>query len=324
MLWLLGSCAIAFWTVRAPLLRGQASTSAAAPAVGTDPVAGERALVAQSLLAQAENALKSYVHDNPKSADGHFLLGYVFFREQKAKESLAEFTAGAAVRRPKPDELKTVASDYVLLRDFEDADKWFSEVAAETPTDWDAWYWLGRTQFNEGKYEKAVASFQRSLELHPKFVESENNLGLAYRELNETAKSRTAFETAIEWQGAAPVDAQPYLNLGTLLVEQGETEKGIAQLTKAVELSPKNPKAHEQLGSAYVEQDQMAKAEEEMEQAVSLAPETSALHFKLGGIYRKEGKKDLAQAQFKICERLNSTHSSTETPNPFLPGPSQR
>jgi tetratricopeptide (TPR) repeat protein len=324
VLWLLAYCATAFGIMGALLLRGQASTPMAEPPVGTDPVASERALVAQGLLAKAEDALKSYLHDNPKSADGHFLLGYVFFREQKAKESLAEFTAAVAVRRPKPDELKTVASDYVLLRDFEDADKWFSEVTAETPTDWDAWYLLGRTQFNEGYYEKAVASFQRSLELRPKFIESENNLGLAYRELNETAESRTAFETAIEWQGTAPVDAQPYLNLGTLLVEQGETEKGIAQLKKAEELAPTNPKAHEQLGSAYEAQDQMAKAEGEMEQAVSLAPETSALHFKLGGIYRKEGKKDLAQAQFKICERLNGTHSSKETPNPFLPRASQR
>jgi len=290
------------------------------PAVAaSDPLANTRALIEQGLLTQAEDSLKSFVHSNPRSADGHFLLGYVYFREKKAKESLAEFTVGAAVRRPKSDELKTVASDYVLLGDFEDADKWFAEVVAEKPADWDAWYLLGRTQFNESQYEKALTSFRRSLELHPNFVEAENNIGLTYKELNKISESKAAFEMAIEWQRAMPVDAQPYLNLGTLLVEQGETENGIVQLKKAAELSPKNPKTHEELGSAYEAQGEMRKAEEEVAQAVALAPDTSALHFKLGRIYGKEGKKELAQTQFKICEKLNSTHSSKETPNPFLP-----
>lgn len=310
-------CAIAFEITLAPLLSGQASTSAAATAVGTDPVASERALVAQGLLAKAENALKSYVHDNPKSAEGHFLLGYVFFREQKAKESLAEFTAGAAVRRPKADELKTVASDYVLLRDFEDADKWFSEVAAETPTDWDAWYLLGRTQFNEGNYEKAVASFQRTLVLRPKYVEAENNLGLCWREVNKLDEARTAFQTAIDWQGDTPSDAQPYLNLGTLLADRGDLDKAILSLAHAAALSPTNPKVHEQLGSAYEAQNNFPKAQSELERAVALAPGTSALHFKLAQIYRKQGLGDLARKEFDICAKLNSTHSSPATPNPF-------
>jgi Tfp pilus assembly protein PilF len=56
-----------------------------------------------------------------------------------------------------------------------------------------------------------------------------------------------------------------------------------------------------------------------LERAVALAPQSSGLHFKLGEIYRKQGAKELARQQFEICAKLNSTHSSTTTPNPFLP-----
>jgi hypothetical protein len=52
---------------------------------------------------------------------------------------------------------------------------------------------------------------------------------------------------------------------------------------------------------------------------VALAPSTSGLHFKLGQIYRRQGMSDRAQREFEMCEKLNSTHSSTNTPNPLMP-----
>ncbi|MBW8837792.1 MAG: tetratricopeptide repeat protein, partial [Burkholderia sp.] len=175
-----------------------------------DPLAAARSLANEGKLVESETAVRSYLNGNPDSADAHFLLGYVLFRAQKARESLAEFTAGAKFRRPGPEELKAVASDYVLLDDLVDADKWFSAVVAQAPDDANAHYLLGRTRFNENDYRGAIASFERAIALRPKYVEAENNIGLAWRELNDADKARTAFETAIEWQGTAPTDAQPF------------------------------------------------------------------------------------------------------------------
>jgi tetratricopeptide (TPR) repeat protein len=87
-------------------------------------------------------------------------------------------------------------------------------------------------------------------------------------------------------------------------------------LTKAATLSPENPKVHEELGQVYESQKDLPKAQAELERAVALAPGTSGLHFKLGQIYRHEGMHDKAQREFDVCEKLNSTHSSANTPNP--------
>ena len=296
----------------------QAMVAQSAP----DALAGQRALIAAGSLEQAEASLHAYLKDNPASADAHFLLGYVFFRAQKAKESLAEFTKGAQVRRPTSGELETVASDYVLLGDFSDADKWFSEVTVEVPGNARAWYLLGRTKYNEELYEQAISSFERSLSLHPLDVEAENNLGLSLRGVNKLELAKAAFQNAIDWQGMPASDAQPFLNLGVLLADQGESDKAISMLAKAVALAPENPEAHEQLGAAYLKKDDLSKARSEMETAVKLSPETSALHYVLGTIYRKQKLADLAQREFDICTKLNSTHSSNITPNPFQPTPS--
>jgi tetratricopeptide (TPR) repeat protein len=284
-----------------------------------DPLAEPRALLAEGKLAASDASLHSYLKDHPTSAEAHFLLGYVLFREQKAADSLAEFTAGARTRRPRADELKAVASDYVLLRDFADADKWFTEVIVEKPDDADAWYLLGRTKYNENSFTEAVSSFERCLALRSRNVEAENNLGLAWQGLNSPEKAKAAYQTAIDWQGAAPIDPQPFLNLGALLAEESDFDYAMPLLLKAAALSPDNPKVHEELGHVYEAQQNLPKAQAELERAVILAPDTSALHFKLGQIYRREGMHVRAQQEFALCEKLNSTHSSTITPNPLRP-----
>lgn len=280
------------------------------------PIPAARQLAVQGKLAESESLLLGYLKQNPASADGHFLLGYVYFRQQKPKESLEEFTAGAKYKRPDAGDFKIIASDYVLLKDFADAEKWFSVVVTESPLDADAWYLLGRTQFNAEEFFKAISSFQRALQLRPKYIEAENNLGLAFEAANQKADAQAAYKNAIEWQGESTRDAQPYLNMGTLLVESHKSEEALPYLLKAVALAADNPKARQELAKAYSELNQMDKAQVELEAAVKLAPGISSLHYQLAQVYRKRGLTEQAQKEFDICEKLGSAHSSSETPNP--------
>jgi len=282
----------------------------------TDPLADARSLATSGLLEKAEARIRGYLQENPASADAHFLLGYVLFREQRARDSLAEFTAAAKYRRPKADEFMAIASDYVLLGDYVDADKWFSEVTRERPDDPEAWYLLGRTEYNESDYPQAITSFQHALALRPHYVEAENNLGLAWRDLHQIDKAKAAFQTAIIWQADAPVDSQPYLNLGTLFADASQLDQALPNLTKAVELAPENPRVHEELAHVYEAMNNLPAAQSELEKAVALAPRASALHFKLARVYRREGLQEQAKRELDLCEKLSGTQSSVDTPNP--------
>lgn len=285
-----------------------------------DLLQSARALVAANRLNESEAMIRNFLSKTPQSAEAHFLLGYVLFREQRARESLAEFTAGAAIRRPNANELKTVASDYVLLKDFSDADKWFSEVTKENPNDADAWYLLGRTKYNENRFEEAISDFDRSLTLRPKHIPSENNLGLCFQGLNRQEEAQKAFQTAIDWQSGTPnPNPQPYLNLGVLFLYQNQIAKAVPYLEAAARFAPDNPRIHEELAKTYTAQNELLKAQQQLERAVLLSPDSSGLHFKLGQIYRRLGQNERAKQEFEICSKLNSTHSSKETPNPFTP-----
>lgn len=271
-------------------------------------------------LAKANAILKSYLAEHINSAEAHFLLGYTLFLQQKPKESLEQYTAGARSQRPSPDDFKIVSFDYVLLGDYTDADKWLSVVVAEAPQDAHAWYLLGRAKYNENRFADAIECFTHALRLSPRDAKSENNLGLSYEGLNRIEEARKSYSTAIQWQqDTSKKSGQPYLNLGILLTEQGHSDQALPYLQQAATLEPANPKAHEQLGRAYQTLQMLPQAEKELKQAVGLAPNVSALHFRLGQIYQHLGLKQEAKSEFAVCEKLNSTHSSIDTPNPALP-----
>lgn len=278
-------------------------------------------LIQNGKLLDAEKNIRAYLATNAASAEGHFLLGYVLYREQKPTGSLAEYTQGAQYRRPDANDLATVAMDYILLHAYSDADKWLSRAVSWEPENALYWYYLGRTKYTENRFQEAVDAFKKSLNLRPRDVRSEYNLGLAYVGLGRTDEAIAAYQTAIAWQATvAKQDPQPYLDLGMLLTQQGHADQAILNLRKAVELNPRNPKAHEELGRAYERLHNLPDAKVEFQDAIALAPNVSALHFELGRIYQKEGLHAQAQNEFIRCTALNATHStdSTETPNPDL------
>jgi len=275
------------------------------------PLSEARQFLHDGKLPEAEAAARQYIAQNANSPDGHYLLAETLFLEKKARESLAEFTEAAKYRTPTATELMIVASDYVLLADYTDADKWFSKVVSWEPNNVEAWYYLGRTKYNENHFEEAIQTFQHTLQLDPKNVKAEDNLGLSYEGLGRNDQAAAAYRTAISWQeNAAKKDPGPYLDLGTLLVESGKPADGLPYLVQAAALNANDPKVHNQLGKAYLHLNQLPKAQAELEQAVALAPDNASEHFLLGQIFHKEGQEDKAKQEMARFKALNGAHST--------------
>lgn len=255
-------------------------------------------LAREGQLPAAENAAREYLQGHAASADGHFLLGSILFLQSKAKESLAEYTEGAKFRVPGARDLKVVGSDYVLLGDFADADKWFSKVVEWTPNDVQAWYDLGRTKYNENRFDEAIETFKKVLELDPANVKGADNLGLSYGALERNDEAISAYQRAITLQDkSADKNAGPYLDLGSLLIESNRHEEALPLLMQALAISPGDYRVHRELGKAYLHLNELEKARGELEKAVELAPRNAPLHFMLAQVYRKQGLADKAKVE---------------------------
>lgn len=311
------------------------------------PLAKARSLADTGKASDAERAVREYLEKNKDSAKGHFLLGYILFREiqesagvksgtgaaayaekitdgadasirdSKARASLAEYTEGAKYHEPGALDLKIVALDYVLLGDYANADHWLTRSLEWNPNDSESWYYLGRTKYNENRFAEAISAFEKCLQLDPKNVKAEDNLGLSYAGLGRNEEATAAYQNAIMWQSHLLIkNSGPYINLGSLLLDASRPVEAISNLLQAIEISPRDSKAHELLGRAYSHSDQLQKAQSEMEKAVELNPKSGPLHCMLAQIYKKEGMSEKAQPEFERCAALSGTHSSPETSRP--------
>jgi tetratricopeptide (TPR) repeat protein len=265
------------------------------------------------MLTEAEAETRKFLKSQSDSAQGHFLLGYILFREQKARESLAEMTEGAKHQKPSAADLRVVGVDYVLLADYGDADKWFTKATQWDPENVLGWYYLGRTKYNENRFEEAVSAFEQCLKLAPRHIRAEDNLGLSLQGLGRMDEARTAFLNAIAWQADSPEkDPWPYMDLGSFFLENNQPDQAVPHLQEAAKLVPNSPKAHQQLGKAYLALRQLDKAQQELETAVKLEPESARAHYILGQLYEKRGESQKAKEEFARYSQLNTRHPNNE------------
>jgi tetratricopeptide (TPR) repeat protein len=279
-----------------------------------DVLSEARSLIEHGHTADAEQSIRRYLSLHRNSPDAHYLLGYVLFKEQRAKESLAAYTDAARYRTPSASDLEVVAGDYVLLKDYEDADKWFSKTVEWDSGNLQALYYLGRTKYNENRFDEAVAIFIRLLKLDPKNVKAEDNLGLSYEGLGRMDDAIAAYQASISWQtGSSAGDAGPYIDLGNVLVETDRAPDAITYLLKALEISPREVRAHRALGKAYLHLNQLDKAQAEFEECIALEPQNATAHFMLAQVYRKRGFLEKARAETERYTQLSAAHSAPES-----------
>jgi tetratricopeptide (TPR) repeat protein len=301
-----------------------------------------RSLLQQETLDQAEMTTRSYLQSHQNSAEAHFLLGFILFRElqgkwletgkkttqalrynsgdlsgslvayrdAKIKESLAEFTEGAKYHDPDAFDLKIVALDYILLKDYLDADHWLTRSLQLNPRDAQAWFYLGRTKYSESQFAEAIEAFAQCLKLEPRNVQAETNVGISYEALGQGDQTIQAFENAISWEATVSTkDPEPFIELGHFYLDQNRPEKAVPYLSKSIAISPKTSKAHWNLGKAYSLLGRLPEAQAELEKAVALDPATASLHCMLGQIYRQEKMVSEAKGQFDRCAALQPAQS---------------
>jgi len=143
-------------------------------------------------LSEAETANRRFLDTHQTSADAHYLLGYILFREGNPKASLDEYTEAARYRAPTVLDLEAIGSNYFVLEDYAAAIKWLSKAVELDPASAVARFYLGRAQFGAKQLEEAIQSFTECLKLQPGNVNAADSLGMAYAALGKTKDAKAA------------------------------------------------------------------------------------------------------------------------------------
>jgi tetratricopeptide (TPR) repeat protein len=211
-----------------------------------------------------------------------------------------------AVETPEPTGVERLRGIIFYQREqFPQAIEAFTKAVAQDPADRESMELHGVSLFRTGHpadaiplLEKAHAAVEQA-NIDPEYV-----LGLCYADVARYDDARHAFATQY---GFAPDSAEAYLLAGRLFLRREMRDPASAQATKALELNPSLPRAHELLGEAALARGDLPGAIRELESERKINPLDGETYNRLGDAYLRAGEYTEAQQALNRAVLLEPT-----------------
>jgi len=131
------------------------------------------------------------------------------------------------------------------------------------------WNDFGIAYVAEGKYDDAVASFRKQLEINPYDLNSNRLLAIVLSTQQKFDEAIAAYRKQLQIE---PLDAASYMGIGTILTRQQKYSDALPELEKAAAIRPDDAGIETALGSVYLNTGQTDKALDAFDQAVQKSP----------------------------------------------------
>ncbi len=154
-----------------------------------------------------------------------------------------------------------------------------------------------------GDLDRAIADYNRAIEINPEHDQAYNNRGLVYLSKRQYGRAIADFDRAIALN---PKRWQAYVNRGVTHSAIGEYGRAIADYTKAMDLNPHYPIALMNRSYAHGRNGNPERALADIEAALSLDPDNVRIRLSLGDIYFYASQPDKARDAWESACRLAS------------------
>jgi len=134
----------------------------------------------------------------------------------------------------------------------------------------------GNTLFHQGKYEPALASYMKALELSDQYPELFFNIGTVHLIQKNIEAAISYFEKAVALK---PEYAKAHIHLGRLYTTLKNTDNAIYHYSRALEIEPTNLEVLLKLSALYKEQEDCFAAAVTLLKAVDLKPDDVGILF---------------------------------------------
>lgn len=219
--------------------------------------------------ASARPLLERIVRLRPDDPTAHAMLGVLSFEAKDCNAAVAHFEKSKDVIQDNVTALSEFGGCLLEDRHAAEAVPVFSRILALQPADWHSRYNLGVAEYQADHYAQAITTLQPLLqEPHPN-VDALNLAASCFEAQGETDKAVAALRRAII---LAPTDVRNYLDLGTISLDHGSYQVGIDVVNAGLRLMPNSWQLHAERGVLYVQLENYTKATADFELASRLKP----------------------------------------------------
>lgn len=242
----------------------------------------------------------------------HNLLAQVDEKQGKFIDAANEYETAAHLD-PTEDNLFDWGSEMLLHRTYEPAITIFQDATQRYPNSPRFFVGLGLALYSRGRYDDAVNALLRAADLNPSDPRCYLFLSKAYDSSPALADAVTDRFRRYAEEQPNNARAQYYYaislwkakRIAGSAVDLNTVE---SLLKKSIALDDSFAEAHLQLGDLYDDQHQFDQSIPQYERALALDPNLSDAHYRLGMDYVHVGKKDLAQKELTVYQKLRAEH----------------
>ncbi len=239
-----------------------------------------RALATQQFLMakhrEARALFQEFTTVCPNDATGHVQHGLAAFHAGDEEACTVALQQALILEPNHPEALKLLADLDVRAERYAEARRKYDQVAEQGGITAEALQALAFCQFKTGEVECAQNTYKQLQAFDPENELTNHNLSVIETTLRENpptpAKANSNLETA-------PVNE--FLEQADFFQQAGNPEAAFAELERALELDPKNPRLIEALGSGLFQQERFEEARPHFRHLIELQPRNAMAYTRL-------------------------------------------
>src|SRR4051794_15538331 len=143
-----------------------------------------------------------------------------------------------------------MAREYFQENKYSHAEPLLNQLILKNGKSPEVFQMLGTIYYDQGKFNKAIRSFKRALELDPAYTDASVGLSIILNDLGRYQDGRQVFEEAQKILKARSSEEDPYMNekfalkhdeLGEMYAQHNRPQEALEQFYKALNLSSRKP-----------------------------------------------------------------------------------
>ncbi|MGA7524677.1 MAG: tetratricopeptide repeat protein [Acidobacteriaceae bacterium] len=256
----------------------------------------------QNRMAAAEGDFTRAVQQDRSDLQSMQMRGIVLFRMNLPGEAipiLEKAHSSAPIANADPNYV--LALCYIATGRYDDARHAFAAQYGFPPDSAAAWLFSARMLFRQELTAPATAAAQQALKRDPHLPLAHRLLGEIALAAGDAAGALTELEQEIR---VNPLDGETYNRMGDAYLRSGQPDRAQQALDRAVLLEPDASGPFILLGKALLEEHDPVMATMYLKHAEGMDPSNPMTHMLLGRAYAVSGRKDAAQREFQLVQKM--------------------